>query len=140
MKVLDGAAIVLQPMLLLLKSMPMLLSLPTSRRICTLASMLMLYGILTLLEVLKNQQGGIEKKEFKGRWKVGTRFQETGPTSKNSLHSSLIKYIHIASTECTEGKQIFATSGSTVIARGTTSHCMEMCDHEEADSSPARYP
>ena len=43
----------------------------------------------------------------------------------------------IALTECTEGKQIFATSGSTVIA---TSHCMEMCDHEEADSSPARCP
>ena len=46
----------------------------------------------------------------------------------------------IASTKCRERKQIFATSGSTVIARGTTSHCMEMCDHEEADSSPARYP
>ena len=45
----------------------------------------------------------------------------------------------IALTQCTEGKQIFATSGSTVIARGT-SHCMEMCDHEEADSSPARCP
>ena len=40
----------------------------------------------------------------------------------------------------TEGKQIFATSGSTVMARGTISHCMEMCDHEEAGSSPARCP
>ena len=39
----------------------------------------------------------------------------------------------ITSTECTVGKQMFATSGRTVIARGT-SHCMESCDHEEADT------
>ena len=60
--------------------------------------------------------------------------------SKNKQELFAFLSDKIALTECTEGKQIFATSGSTVIARGTTSHCMEMCDHEEADSSPARCP
>ena len=41
-------------------------------------------------------------------------------------------------TDCLEGKQIFATSGTAVIARGT-SHRMEYCDHEEADLL-AKYP
>ena len=41
----------------------MLLSFPTSRKICSLVSMLMLYGILTLPEVLKSQQGRSEEKE-----------------------------------------------------------------------------
>ena len=32
-----------------------------------------------------------------------------------------------------EGKQVFTTSGTTVTAVGT-SHCMQSCDHEEADT------
>ena len=36
----------------------------------------------------------------------------------------------MASTERPEGKQLFATAGLFVIARGT-SRCMESCDHEE---------
>ena len=39
----------------------------------------------------------------------------------------------IESTECEEGKQIIATSGTTVISRGT-SRCMQPCDHKEADT------
>lgn len=39
----------------------------------------------------------------------------------------------IASTEWTEGKEIFATSGISVIARGT-GQSMGSCDHEEADT------
>ena len=53
-----------QPTLLLLKSMPMLFLFPTSSRICTLASVLMLYGILTSPAVSKSQQGKSEAKEF----------------------------------------------------------------------------
>ena len=36
-------------------------------------------------------------------------------------------------TECIEGKQIFATSGTTVVSRGTN-RCMDSCNHEEADT------
>lgn len=35
--------------------------------------------------------------------------------------------------ECTEGKQIFVTSGAAVISRGTD-RCMDSCNHEEADT------
>ena len=35
--------------------------------------------------------------------------------------------------ECTEGKQIFATSGAAVISRGTH-QCMDSSYHEEADT------
>ena len=35
--------------------------------------------------------------------------------------------------ECTEGKQIFATSGAAVITRGTH-RCMDSSNHEEADT------
>ena len=35
--------------------------------------------------------------------------------------------------ECTEGKQIFATSGAAVISRGTH-QCMDSSNHEEADT------
>ena len=68
-KVLDGAAVVHLLPTTNVATFEMF-SFPTSRRICTLASMLALYGILTLLELLKSQQEGREEKEFKGRWRA----------------------------------------------------------------------
>ena len=51
--------------------------------------------------------------------------------NKQELFTFLPSKIEL--TKCPEGKQIFTTSGTTVIARGT-SLCMQSCDHEEADT------
>ena len=86
---------------------------------------------------IKESTGRNEVEAYEERWKVETKFQATGlisfvtrSTSKNSSHSSPAR---LSLTDCLEGKQIFATSGTAVIAGGT-SHRMEYCDHEEADT------
>ena len=52
-------------------------------------------------------------------------------TNKQELFNFLSKKVSL--TGFPDGKQIFITSGTTVIGRGT-SHCMQLCGHEEADT------
>ena len=52
-------------------------------------------------------------------------------TNKQELFNFLSHKIELMM--CRERKQVFTTSGTSVIARGTDHH-MELCNHEEADT------
>ena len=83
---------------------------------------------------------GIRRKVV-GRNKIPSNWPDLLRDSINKQELFTFLSSKIELTDCLEGKQIFATSGTAVIAGGT-SHCMEYCDHEEADTrilTPARY-
>ena len=80
-----------------------------------------------------NEVEAYEERCMEGRNKIPSNWPDflRDSINKQELFTFLSSKIEL--TDCLEGKQIFATSGTAVIARGT-SHRMEYCDHEEADT------
>ncbi len=82
----------------------------------------------SIKESTREKRGKGVRRKVESRNKVPSNWPDFLRDSVNKQELFAFISDKIALTECTEGKQIFATSGTTVIARGT-SHCMESCDH-----------
>ena len=86
----------------------------------------------SIKESVRERRGkGIRRKVI-GKNKVPSNWPDflRDSTNKQELFNFLSN--KVALTECPDGKQIFITSGTAVISRGT-SRSMPLCGHEEAD-------
>ena len=87
----------------------------------------------SIKESVRERRGkGIRRKVI-GKNKVPSNWPDflRDSTNKQELFNFLSN--KVALTECPDGKQIFITSGTAVISRGT-SRSMPLCGHEEADT------
>ena len=87
----------------------------------------------SIKELTREKRGRGIRRKVEGRNKIPSNWPDflRDIINKQEFFTFLSSKIEL--TDCLEGKQIFATSGTAVIARGT-SHRMESCDHEEADT------
>ena len=87
----------------------------------------------SIKESTKKKRGRGIRRRVEGRNKIPSNWPDflRDSINKQELFTFLSSKIEL--TDCLEGMQIFATSSTAMIARGT-SHLMESCDHEEADT------
>ena len=91
------------------------------------------YITSSLKESVRERRGKGIRRKVAGQNKVPSNWRQFlhDSTNKQELFNFLSN--RVSSTDFPDGKQIFITSGTTVISRGTT-HCMQLCGHEEADT------
>ena len=91
------------------------------------------YISCSIKESTREKRGRGIRRKVAGRNKIPSNWPDFLRDSVNKQELFAFLSGRIELIECSEGKQIFATSGTTVISRGT-SHSMQSCDHEEADT------
>ena len=87
----------------------------------------------SIKESVRERRGKGMRRKVTGQNKVPSNWPDflRDSTNKQELFNFLSNKVSL--TDCPDGKQIFITSGTAVISRGT-SRSMQLCGHEEADT------